>query len=143
MSYYQEEIDDVEEQAAALALLEEWLVQLRSGQRVQGQGFLRRQLDNHVEECCVGVLMECAGVHRYIDAHVTDNGTPVWSYVVDRGSHPDVYAVVSPALVIRLGVFAIDWHHLYEMNDRHGNTFLEIADYIESTYVSPRRSVVQ
>ena len=91
-----------------------WVKALRSGDYKQGIGHLRDTRDRY---CCMGVLCEVLGFEsRHDDLVMT-------CYSIDgqwwHGTLPDERVSPVPREV------------LIDMNDHHGNTFDEIADYIE------------
>lgn len=85
-----------------------WVKALRSGQYEQGQGVLYNRDTGHY--CCLGVLAEVAGV--FLDP----DGKP------QRAGHlRDHYDILDQETQ----------SDLWRMNDNHGKSFPEIADWIE------------
>lgn len=101
---------------------EDWLEALRSGEYVQGRGFL----DKNDKQCCLGVLCdvmdlpfvaESGKLRRYAD--VDSDGSRFFSGTMPPGA----------ALAVGLGAHE---ETLVTMNDPLRCTFDEIADWIEA-----------
>jgi len=83
---------------------DKWVTALRSGEYVQGQGYLK----DDGEYCCLGVLCE---IHPDFDFPVSE-----WETALDKSI---------------LGFDDDIQRRLIEMNDIDGYTFDEIADFVE------------
>lgn len=95
-----------------------WLTGLRSGEYIQGQGFLRRG-DAH---CAIGVLCEVAGGFSFKPAN---NDLYPGLFVVDGPDGLGASHYVTECLIGE-----DEYQALVRMNDE-GRTFADIADYIE------------
>lgn len=112
----------------------QWIEALRSGEYKQGQKFLSREVKGEWEHCCLGVLCQVAGLgytlntdeelFRYLD-YTMDNDGPSWNCVVDNRKFKELLELhpkVSPS-----GITG----ELMKRNDTLGQSFDEIADYLE------------
>ena len=99
-----------------------WLTALRSGEYKQGEGQLRCCGNTY---CCLGVLCD-------VSEHDKDDGDG-WAQV--KGSDDWAFgssdATLSKAHLDAVGLSSGEEAQLVEMNDEHGQTFEEIADWIE------------
>lgn len=97
------------------ANLRAWIQDLRTTTAKQGKGKLRTKEDAY---CCLGRACVVLGIPMgLIGKH----------YVTDRGTSAALPVDYWPLLGLSDASHDICW----EMNDRHGKTFPEIADYIE------------
>lgn len=57
---------------------EVWTAALRSGNFVQGRGYLKRQSEysSELEYCCLGVLENVCGVERRSDSYLEEDALP-------------------------------------------------------------------
>lgn len=97
----------------------EWTDALRSGHYKQGKRLLRSKDD---EFCCLGVL------ENEIDPTVWQSK---YSYALGVPLKGGAISVPSNKTATALQTLALFWDVLAKMNDG-GNSFDEIADYIES-----------
>lgn len=107
----------------------EWLKNLRSGEYIQGKDRLisspEGSTHGDLNYCCMGVLgktcslkIKCGG-NKFEDDEI--NKDP-------KSTDPILY----PILFVKTGLSCASMDTLAEMNDTHGKTFLEIADWIET-----------
>lgn len=89
---------------------DKWLVALRSGKYSQGHGAL---LSESGQYCCLGVLVDIAG---------------------EMGNHYKQQGCLHPALTKATELPLKQQDMLVDMNDVHGKSFDEIADYIEANF---------
>ena len=102
---------------------QEWVKRLRSGEYPQGKKCLN---DGDLSYCCLGVLCEI-GVEKG-DLIKTTGPTRSYRYTT-RDSASTIQLPTSFKQIVGL-----DCHietALMELNDTHGKTFNEIADFIE------------
>ena len=92
-----------------------WIEALRSGNYQQGRGMLKGPLGY----CCLGVLCEISGMGTWFDSYYYE--------IEDERSG----AVLPVKLREKIGLSAEQQTNLIGMNDS-GDTFLEIADWIEA-----------
>jgi hypothetical protein len=110
-------------------LKQKWIAALRSGQRKQAQGVLRKKDGGF---CCLGVLIDVYQPEKWIDP-----GLEASCYVYDGwggGSLPVELVKeldISTDLVKELDISTDTVQALICMNDDRGKTFPEIADWIE------------
>ena len=100
--------------------INKWVKELRSGNHAQTRGTLKRKIDeNQVGYCCLGVFVEkVAGKMVKTESLKSPaEGATKWYELCDQK--------IPPALKAQL----------ISMND-DGNTFDEIADYIERWYIN-------
>ena len=99
-----------------------WLAALRSGKFKQTKGMLERQEGGKVVgNCCLGVLLRSQGVR----AQIKDDGA---SFGYDKGK--PAYSVLTPYYRKKFGIDNFAMGHLWQMNDRHGKSFRQIATWI-------------
>lgn len=97
-----------------------WVEALRSGKYKQGTtGLHNNELNTF---CCLGVLCEVQSVPR------NDEAGKYSSYVFD--AYPSTIAL-SGEFASKLGIEDNAMGTVISMNDAHGNSFDEIATYIE------------
>ncbi len=94
---------------------DEWISRLRSGEYVQTRGTLR---GTEVGHCCIGVLCEI----------LSDKNLGDW----EDGCFDGDDCSLTGRFNTSLGLSIAEETKLITMNDKHGNSFLEIADYIEA-----------
>jgi len=116
MEPYQENIMDAELKAR-------WVAALRSGTYAQTQNVLR----NHEGFCCLGVLCDLVDP----DGWQEPNGDETKFGYLDPESKGYAETYEPPVeITTRAGLY--DTGIFMEMNDNLGNSFDEIADYIEA-----------
>jgi hypothetical protein len=107
-----------------------WLTALRSGEFEQGRNALCETRRGVKEYCCLGVLTELAvraGVGRWTLA-LERHGF----VAADEDSNRAETGLLHDAIAHWSHLSdSSDRQHLMDMNDFHGNTFGEIADWIE------------
>lgn len=117
-----------------------WLAALRSGEYLQGRDCLRSTRPDDVDDafCCLGVLCDLAAREGVVewdgtDAHYTDPqyGRGHWEnnvlplpVMVWAGLAED-----NPRVACNVGGYTSA--NVASLNDEHGCTFSEIADWIE------------
>jgi hypothetical protein len=101
-------------------LKQKWVTALRSGQRKQAQGVLRRKDGGF---CCLGVLIDVYQPEKW-----TDPGLEASCYVYGGGGG----GMLPDQLVNELDIPISATGTLIRMNDDQGKTFPEIADWIEA-----------
>lgn len=102
-----------------------WTAKLRSGDYLQGKGALRKRGTYQDLFCCLGVLCEVA----VEDGRVHRSETPEvvgWNY-----NYNEEGGVLPIELESWSGIDLDDRQELMSMNDDAGNTFEEIADWID------------
>ena len=103
-----------------------WTTKLRSGEYLQGKGALRQRAEERDLFCCLGVLCEIAvdegAVHRS-----EKPGAIGWHYSYDEEG-----GVLPIGLEEWSGISFDDRQDLMNMNDAHGKTFSEIADWVDA-----------
>jgi hypothetical protein len=106
-----------------MTLREEWIRQLRSGKYPQGHSYLRCKREGAKEEqyCCLGI-----GARVVSDAHpdIPVHSGTVWEYDGD-------FERLTPRLCELLDLSQSEMEELITMNDVHGYSFEDIADYLE------------
>lgn len=98
-------------------LKQQWIAALRSGVYEQGRGQLRT---DGCKFCCLGVLA------TVMNEPLTEDGRTTQKDQESRGGGYDVFTSILGKEVVG---------KLYKMNDglgENGNSFAEIADYIET-----------
>ena len=101
-----------------------WLAALCSGKYIQDKGMLeRREGGKAVGNCCLGVLLRSQGVKPQIKKDDVAFGH-------DRNGNPE-YSVLTPHYLEKFGIDVDSMNHLWHMNDRVGNSFKQIAAWIE------------
>ncbi len=109
-------------------LVRHWVDALRSGEWPQGTAYLSQ----NSEYCCLGVLNEISGNPGIRRKRYDDN------YVIDYADMDSCYEPVVNAVFLQsLGLNSWMVKELTEMNDLEGNTFEEIADFIEQNLLTP------
>lgn len=106
------------------ALHTEWLAALRSGEYRQAPGAL--QADDTSGFCCLGVLCDLA-VKRHPELDMRWDNAPYTNERKALGGVPP--AELTQAISVSLFCSIVD---LMNMNDTHGMSFSEIADFIEA-----------
>ena len=99
--------------------INKWVKELRSGNHAQTRGTLKRKIDeNQVGYCCLGVFVEkVEGKKVKTESSKSfEEGADKWYELCDRKIPPELKGA------------------LITMND-NGDTFIEIADYIERWYI--------
>ena len=96
-----------------------WVKALRSGEYIQGKGYMNR----NGKFCCLGVLAEVLELPKQVDDVRCDTYTyepqaSTWGFMTDAAEE---YGLID------------EQAHLQLMNDSSLNTFDEIADYIEKS----------
>lgn len=117
----------------ALYKKDEWVAALRSGDYLQGKGFLRTvQMDSDgreiVRHCCLGVYAEICGVTyepSVFDTSVFDFAFPTSDGVAEGNEIPD------ERWAEEKGISDNTMRELAENNDSDGWSFEIIADWIE------------
>lgn len=108
-------------------LKKKWIDALRSGKYKQTTGALRRQSDNEVGYCCLGVLCEVAGLERignyYSSRHFRMEGS-ITDTSLQREWGLD-------KKVVHLGENAELQDKLVALNDDSEKSFEQIANYLE------------
>lgn len=99
-----------------------WVAALRSGKYKQGQGWLYSIIKGSPKFCCLGVLCEVGGVTRQ-----EENAKSIFSY----GEKFDT-ELPPPKFLGEIGLTRLEARHLAKMNDSGGQSFLQIASYIEA-----------
>lgn len=119
-------------QKKPLAILNEWVAALRSGQYKQGQRYLRSCNDTY---CCLGVLLDIEGTQWKItegyDAYYAMNGKAESRHLYFGDSDVSTEGDISPCSV-HDGVNV--YNFLAGMNDA-GLSFHDIATVLEHVYV--------
>lgn len=100
-------------------LLKQWIRELRLKSRKQTQRALHRH-DGSM--CCLGVLCDIA----VDDYWVWDDFTDSWRIAEGHSGFP------AKAQLKQFGLDEETATHLVAMNDGHGKSFKEIADWLES-----------
>ncbi len=103
-------------------LKEKWLKALRSGEYKQGNGRLRNESDCY---CCLGVLCDVSGVGKW--TKVGEGEYPMY-LCGDTNCAGVLWGELEEALSVPSEAIGT----LMNMNDKKGNTFEEIATYIEA-----------
>ena len=106
-----------------------WVEALRSGNYIQGTGFLRQDRDGTPGDkwCCLGVLCDLAAQDGY--GHW--EGDSIVGVYVDGLEHK-VETMPSDLILEWSGVAATDADALANMND-NGDSFATIAEHIEGS----------
>ena len=102
---------------------EKWLEALRSGEYKQGRGALRNKDD---EYCCLGVLCDVVKGSDGVQMSWADDGN-LWTLGSFIGYPP-------PRVMYLADLNSGQVLQLITRNDDWGNTFEEIADYIEENF---------
>lgn len=100
-----------------------WLEGLRDGTRKQGKTNLKRKLDDgSYEFCCLGVAAELFSKELELSRKEV-HGVVLFDGISAMLSHNfrDVLYISTNTLM-----------KMAEMNDKHGKSFLEIADWLEA-----------
>lgn len=116
---------------------DKWLTALRSGKYRQATGRLRCD----VGFCCLGVLMNTYDINGWdqSDSSNTYHKSNKFGYCDGLREGEDLYGEVSQDSELTsetLSIFGIsedEQCRLINMNDKEGNNFNEIADYIEES----------
>jgi len=135
---------------------ERWVKALRSGDYIQGKGALRRTEGGIHKYCCLGVLCDILAKetsHKWVKNDVLD--TPYGDMLATQAGKdlytpkdPNSKGYVSSSLpstdIVEWAGFSKNhnWlinsayyeETLYDINDRGGSTFSDIADLIEENY---------
>lgn len=98
-----------------------WVAALRSGDYVQGAGYL---CDINKRYCCLGVLCEVMGIEKILEKGDVDR----YSYV---GSEHHLTTTFDFKFLGEVGMTRYFQNDLIAMNDHQHATFNEIATYIE------------
>ena len=126
-----------------------WVDALRSGEYVQGRHALRRPTGQGCEDthCCLGVVTELAVAAGVLPRGIIGSLVPSPCYTYESGVEGEVTSGALPQSVcdwLELdhdGVgFVIDGQLLtaVRVNDGLGYTFAQIADLIETQYLTPQ-----
>jgi len=100
-----------------------WLAALRDGARTQGKTYLKQKLeDGSYAYCCLGVAAEIFSKELLIQRSEL-HGTILFDGLAGF-----------PAIRLRgaMGISSRTCMTLAEMNDKHGKSFEEIADWIDA-----------
>lgn len=97
-----------------------WVAALRSGNYQQGQSWLRVG----DQFCCLGVFCDLFGGGQWIRKGLT---------YIYRYQGNELSCDILPEMCYQHGFYFGDSHQLCQLNDT-GNTFQQIADYIEAHY---------
>ena len=105
---------------------EKWVKALRSGQYAQTSGMLHSENPNGAHSyCCLGVLLDISDIGHFEG--------PL--YHLEECDAENRIVFCGGELESLTGYFEVtleQQNKLVQMNDENGNTFAEIADYIES-----------
>lgn len=113
------EISRLKELIFTEELKAEWIQKLRSNEYKQTEKTLRRVVFNGTKHCCLGVLGECIQYpFELMNTEAFAKGT--LSYVNNEDGK-----------TANIVLDALTQEVLYQMNDKLGKNFLEIADFIE------------
>lgn len=107
----------------------EWIRRLRSGEYPQARGALNRVKGNDVGFCCLGVLSEVA-----VDAGVAIrefDEYPNMAVYVDLQNGDSSAFGATTGIQEWAGLVVEDVDKLISLNDGQGESFAEIADYVE------------
>jgi hypothetical protein len=111
-------------------LFDKWLEGLRSGKFIQGNGALRRSVDNSY--CCIGVLGEVSGKCKWgepgQDHEIIETGYRFSNYVVTLPKElevSDIYIEEEDGGITLAS-------KLIDLNDSLEWSFHEIADWLEA-----------
>lgn len=126
------------------AVASSWLESLRSKLFRQGTGVLKRgpRAEHPATEdrhCCLGVLSVCLSKDEELSARIEseagyrwDDEAGQWDPLDCRPDGDIVCDANIPFAVLGLiGLSTPEQDYLIELNDHNGDTFIEIADYIE------------
>lgn len=130
-------------------LIQEWVDALRSGDYKQTSGVLGRERDGERSYCCLGVLCQVAVGHDIIaepDVHgrelqyanfaSTMPPPEVRQALAEGGEDRFYWEVNTPEELLQEEDSYSDVIDLTDLNDTHKYTFDQIADAIETTYLS-------
>ena len=108
-----------------------WVDALRSGEYKQGKEVLHNIKNNTF--CCLGVA--CEVLMQHLDIKKTEGeygGSPVSLYEYEEVRERNI---LPASLRAFLGVHDTFHLRLFKMNDQYNKSFMEIADFIEETYL--------
>ncbi len=106
----------------------EWVAALRSGNYQQTTGMLRTEVE-YTAFCCLGVA--CAIAELPTNRYGEWNVDPYHTGGVEVGNY--LGETLLPAEIEKMLNLSGDYQNvLARMNDDYGNTFADIADYIET-----------
>lgn len=104
-------------------LMQKWIDALRSGKYQQGQGCL----SNGNKFCCLGVACDISGLGQWVHSSF---GYRMYDTADYGGSSMALPSDVKDAL----GVFSDVELDLIDMNDKHGKSFDDIAQFLEDRF---------
>jgi hypothetical protein len=105
------------------ALLDAWVAELESGNRVQGEGCMRKHVDGTLEECCLGVLADVLNPSGWVKPSAeADKGVLAF---LKQGD----YGYIDDGLLRKRGLI-IDQGEYVNYNDRQHLTFEQIAQKV-------------
>lgn len=105
-----------------------WVEALRSGEYLQGRGFLKvKRQDGEIYYCCIGVFCEVNKADFQTTEDFETNGTSLIYRINENSSY-----VHGPLIMRETGLTEGIQYKLSDMNDSAGKTFLEIANWIEA-----------
>lgn len=108
-----------------------WIDALRSGKFRQGEGNLRRkQSNNGVRHCCLGVYAEVCGVEFTPILPPITTGTVIYSFQFPE--YREDYTTLPEGWARPRGISDEVQNHLMKMNDEDGCSFTEIADWVDA-----------
>lgn len=100
-----------------------WLEALRSGKYAQDTDYLKTKNGY----CCLGVLADVAGIDSELKS-----STDIYGFDFEGNGNDYTEDLELPLdFLLRMDLSRSDTEELVDMNDERGNTFAEIADYIE------------
>jgi hypothetical protein len=116
---------------------EKWVAALRSGEYTQAREQLRKNNNNNdqLNYCCLGVLCDLAvkeDVTKWKDTE-KDNYRPD-NFLRNTDVVPNSSVQIWAEMKNVNGTYEPEKPNLWQLNDDHGKTFLEIADIIEQNY---------
>lgn len=112
----------------------QWVEALRSGKYKQGQASLRRG-DSY---CCLGVLADISKLGAFIEEAEYPGQ---FKFTLQDGESAHGVLPDSMLKMIRLPLAAHE--QCWKLNDKEGQSFAEIADYIEANIPAEEHSVAE